>query len=209
MEDISFTIQKGEFVFLTGPSGSGKTTIIKLLLREILPTSGMVRVGEWDLAKLKSGQVAHLRRRLGVVFQDFKLLPQRTVFENVALALAVQGKHIHDNLDKIRDVLDLTGLTDRSDLFPSQLAGGELQRVCLARAVVAHPDILLADEPTGNLDVTTAWQIIKLIKKINKTGATVIMVTHNVDIVNSFSDRVLLLKGGRLVKDQSHGKYEF
>lgn len=209
LEDISFNIKSGEFVFLTGPSGSGKTTVLRLLRREISPSSGKILVGDQDISFLKTGQLPKFRRHFGVVFQDFKLISDRTVFENVALGLSIYGKVGHAEVDKIKEILELTGLSDRVNLFPAQLAGGELQRVCLARAVVGHPDILLADEPTGNLDVTTSWQIIKLIRKVHQTGTTVIMVTHNVDIVNSFSDRVLLLKKGRLIKDQTHGKYEF
>lgn len=209
LKDINFTIKKGEFVFITGPSGAGKTTILRLLRREVSPTSGKVMVAGDDISKLKTNQLPELRRRFGVVFQDFKLISDRTVFENVALGLSILGKIDRDEEHKVNEALELTGLLERADLFPAQLAGGELQRVCLARAVVGHPDVLLADEPTGNLDVTTSWQIIKLIKKVNKTGTTVIMVTHNVDIVNSFSDRVILIKNGHLTKDQAHGKYEF
>lgn len=209
LDDVSFSVDSGEFVFLTGPSGSGKTTVVRLLLREILPTAGTVTIGEWDLAKLEARKIPELRRRIGVVFQDFKLLGDRTVFENVSLGLAVRGELNREGVERVSEVLDLTGLAARADLFPAQLAGGELQRACLARAIVGGPEILLADEPTGNLDVTTAWQIIKLIRRIHKMGTTVLMVTHNVDIVNSFSGRVILLKGGRLVKDQTHGKYEF
>ncbi|KKT78438.1 MAG: Cell division protein FtsE [Microgenomates group bacterium GW2011_GWB1_44_8] len=209
LDRVSFTLDKGEFVFLTGPSGSGKTTVVKLLLREILPTSGTIKIADWNLNSLKSNEVPLLRRKIGVVFQDFKLLSDRTVFENVALGLAVHGKVDTEGLKRIREVIELVGLSSRSDLFPAQLAGGELQRVCLARAIVGKPDILIADEPTGNLDVTTSWQIVKLIRKIHKSGTTVLMVTHNVDIVNSFSERVILLKGGKLIRDQKHGKYEF
>ena len=209
IRDISFTVKKGEFVFLTGPSGAGKTTILKLLRREAIPTSGKILFGGQDISLIKKDKIPFLRRRLGMVFQDFKLISDRTVFENVALGLTIYGKVNQIGVEKINTALETTGLTGRASLFPAQLAGGELQRVCLARAIVGEPDVLLADEPTGNLDVTTSWQIIKLIRKINKTGTTVIMVTHNVDIVNSFSDRVLLLKDGHLVKDQTHGKYEF
>lgn len=209
LSDVSFKIESGEFVFLTGPSGSGKTTIIRLLLREYLPTKGTIEVGNWNLGKIREKEVPKFRQKIGVVFQDFKLLADRTIFENIALGLDVQGKLGPESDQKITEVLDLTGLTPRANLFPAQLAGGELQRTCLARAVVTHPQILLADEPTGNLDVTTSWQIIKLIRKINKMGTTVLMVTHNVDIVNSFRDRVLLLKGGKLIKDQKSGRYEF
>lgn len=209
LENITFDIQSGEFVFLTGPSGSGKTTVLRLLRREILPTTGKIQIAGQDIAKVKSSQVSKLRRHFGVVFQDFKLISDRTVFENVALGLSIYGHLGTAEIDKVYESLELTGLSDRADLFPAQLAGGEMQRTCLARAVVGHPDVLLADEPTGNLDVTTSWQIIKLIRKVHKSGTTVIMVTHNVDIVNSFTDRVLLLKNGRLLKDQAHGKYEY
>lgn len=209
LDHVTFSVEKGEFLFVTGPSGSGKTTLVKLLLREIIPTSGVIKVGDLNLETLKQNQIPLLRRRIGVVFQDFKLLTDRTVFENVALGLMVRGKLDGDGSDKVREVIDLTGLTPRSSLFPAQLAGGELQRVCLARAIVGNPDILVADEPTGNLDVTTSWQIVKLIRKIHKAGTTVLMVTHNVDIVNSFSERVLLLRNGKLIRDEVHGKYEF
>ena len=148
LDRVSFTLDKGEFVFLTGPSGSGKTTVVKLLLREILPTSGTIKIADWNLNSLKSNEVPLLRRKIGVVFQDFKLLSDRTVFENVALGLAVHGKVDTEGLKRIREVIELVGLSSRSDLFPAQLAGGELQRVCLARAIVGKPDILIADEPT-------------------------------------------------------------
>jgi cell division transport system ATP-binding protein len=209
LSDITFGIKKGDFTFLTGPSGSGKTTIIKLLQRETVPSSGNVLIEDSNISLVKSSQIPFLRRRIGVVFQDFKLIPDRTVYENIALGLDIRGSLNSDNYSRIDEVLNLTGLADRANLFPAQLAGGEMQRVCLGRAIVGHPEILLADEPTGNLDVTTSWQIIKLIRKIHKMGTTVLMVTHNVDIVNSFSDRVLLLRGGKLIKDQTHGKYEF
>ncbi len=209
LDDITFSLKPGEFVFLTGPSGAGKTTILKLLRRETLPTSGRIVLDGADISLLKPSKLPLLRRRFGVVFQDFKLIADRTVFENVALGLSIRGSVGPKDIETIDESLELTGLGDKVDLFPAQLAGGELQRVCLARAVVGHPDIILADEPTGNLDVTTSWQILKLIRKIHKAGTTVIMVTHNVDIVNSFSDRVILIKKGRLLKDEEHGKYEF
>jgi cell division transport system ATP-binding protein len=207
--DVSFSLTSGEFVFLTGPSGAGKTTVIRLLLREYLPSAGKITIDTADIAKLKSSDVPGLRRKMGVVFQDFKLLADRTVFENIALGLAVRGRVDNQGSERVKEVLELVGMTDKTSAFPAQLAGGELQRVCLGRAVVGAPDLLMADEPTGNLDMTTSWQIIKLIRKIHKNGTTVIMVTHNVEIVNAFEERVLLLKGGKLVKDQLHGTYEF
>lgn len=208
LDEASFEIDEGNFVFITGASGAGKTTIIRLILRESLPTSGTIKIGSLDLAKLPSGKIPELRRQIGVVFQDFKLLTDRTVFENVALPLDVLGKNEMEIKKEVREILDLVGLADREDLFPAQLAGGELQRVCLARAVIAKPKILLADEPTGNLDPTTSWQIVKLLKKINKMGTTVVMATHNVEIVNSLQERVIKLDKGKVVKNELKGKYE-
>ena len=168
--DISFEIEHGEFVFVTGPSGAGKTTIIKLLLREYLPTSGKIWVDNEDLDKIKTKNIPSYRQKIGVVFQDFKLLTDRTIFENVALPLEF-GKMPKKAIEKyVNEVVELVDLTERINLFPAQLAGGEIQRACLARAIVANPKILIADEPTGNLDPSTSWQIIKLIKKINKLG---------------------------------------
>lgn len=208
LDEASFEIDEGNFVFATGASGAGKTTIIRLILRETLPTTGSIKIGSLDLGKLPSGKIPELRRQIGVVFQDFKLLSDRTVFENVALPLDVLGKNEVEIKKEVREILDLVGLADREDLFPAQLAGGELQRVCLARAVIAKPKILLADEPTGNLDPTTAWQIVKLLKKINKMGTTVVMATHNVEIVNSLQERVIKLDKGKVVKNELKGRYE-
>ena len=208
LDEASFEIDEGNFVFVTGASGAGKTTIIRLILRESLPTSGTIKIDNLDLVKLPSGKIPELRRQIGVVFQDFKLLSDRTVFENVALPLDVLGKNEMEIKKEVREILDLVGLGDREDLFPAQLAGGELQRVCLARAVIAKPKILLADEPTGNLDPTTAWQIVKLLKKINKMGTTVVMATHNVEIVNSLQERVIKLDKGKVVKNELKGRYE-
>lgn len=208
LEDVSFEIKSGEFVFITGPSGAGKTTINKLILKEIVPTSGSLTVGEVDLRKTKAAQIPRLRRKIGVVFQDFKLLSDRTVFENAALPLEVVGLSGKEIEKEVKEILDLVGLTERASLFPAQLAGGELQRVCLARAIIGKPAIILADEPTGNLDPTTSWQIIKLLKKINKMGTTVVMSTHNVDIVNSLREKVISLNEGKLIKTEEKGKYE-
>lgn len=206
--DISFEIEHGEFVFVTGPSGAGKTTIIKLLLREYLPTSGKIWVDNEDLDKIKTKNIPSYRQKIGVVFQDFKLLTDRTIFENVALPLEF-GKMPKKEIEKyVKEVVELVDLTERINLFPAQLAGGEIQRACLARAIVANPKILIADEPTGNLDPSTSWQIIKLIKKINKLGTTVLMATHNMEIVDSMKERVIKLNKGQIVKDQKGGKYE-
>lgn len=208
LNNTSFEIEPGEFVFITGPSGAGKTTIIRLILKELEPSSGKIKINKQDLAEIPSKKIPELRRKIGVVFQDFKLLSDRTVFENVILPLEVIGADKKTIEERASEILKLVGLSDRAELFPSQLAGGELQRVCLARAVIAEPKILLADEPTGNLDPGTSWQIIKLIKKINKLGTTVLMATHNVDIVNSMRERVIKLGKGKVMKDQKEGKYE-
>jgi len=208
LNDVSFEIKPGEFIFITGPSGAGKTTLIRLILKEFVPSEGKIEIDKQDLAGLSSKKIPELRRKIGVVFQDFKLLPDRTVFENAVLPLEVVGADKKEIEKRGEEILKLVGLSDRTELFPAQLAGGELQRVCLARAIMAKPKILLADEPTGNLDPTTSWQIVKLIKKINDLGTTVIMCTHNVDIVNSLRERVIRLDKGKVVKDQKEGKYE-
>ncbi len=208
LESVSFKIESGEFLFITGPSGAGKTTIVRLILKELLPSSGRIEVDGQDLTGIPSKKVHLLRRKIGVVFQDFKLLSDRTVFENAILPLEVLETEKKKIEEKAQEVLKLVGLSDRADLFPAQLAGGELQRTCLARAVMADPKILIADEPTGNLDPATSWQIIKLMKKINKLGTTVLMATHNVDIVNSLKTRVIKLEKGKVLKDQKEGKYE-
>lgn len=207
LDGLNFEIEPEEFVFIIGPTGAGKTTLVKLILKEYLPTSGSIRVGKIELEKMPRSQLANLRRKIGVVFQDLKLLPDRTVYENVALALKILGKKDHEIRKEVENVLDLVGLTDRADFFPAQLAGGELQRTCLARAVVAKPEIVIADEPTGNLDPATSWQIIKLLREINKLGRTVIMATHNFEIVNSLQERVIELDKGKVVSDQKKGKY--
>lgn len=207
LKEASFEIVPKEFVFLIGPSGAGKTTLIKLLLREYYPTVGSIKVGKLDLKKLPRSGLPLLRRKIGTVFQDLKLLPDRTVYENVALGLKVLGRSEKEADKEVKNILDLVGLAKRAHLFPAQLAGGELQRTCLARAVVTKPDIVIADEPTGNLDPTTAWQIIKLLKEIRDLGKTVIMATHNFEIVNSLKTRVIELDKGRIISDKKKGKY--
>ena len=207
LDKVSFSINEGEFAFVTGASGSGKTTIVRLILREILASSGGIRVLGRELIKLKSKEVVSLRRNIGVVWQDFKLIKGLTLFENVALTLRVKRAAEEEVKKKVEEMLAMVGLAGRENFFPSQLAGGELQRACLARAAVGEPKILLADEPTGNLDPETSWQIMNLLKEENKKGTTVIMATHNSEIVNTMRQRVIELKEGRRLKDEEKGKY--
>lgn len=204
---VSFEIEPGEFVFVIGPSGAGKTTLVKLILREYPPTEGIIKVKGLNLQELSKKKMPEYRRQVGVVFQDFKLLFDQTVFENVALALRVLGEPEEKIEQRVLNVLDLVGLKDKVDFFPSQLSGGELQRTCLARAIVGEPEIIIADEPKGNLDLGIASQIVDLLKKINETGKTVIMATHNFEIVNTLNQRVIELDKGKLVSDQKKGKY--
>lgn len=200
--DINITVEKGEFVFLVGPSGSGKTTLLRLLIRDLLPTRGVIRVNDWDIAKLPKNKIPSLRKKIGVVFQDLKLLTDRTIFENIALPLEMAQVASSDVKKHVHDILEQVGIIEHKDKFPIQLSGGELQRVAIARALVFSPDILLADEPTGNLDAGTSWEIVKLLQDINKTGTTVLMASHNTDIVNNLLKRVITLEKGKLVKDE-------
>src|SRR3989338_9553161 len=201
--DINLSVDKKEFVFLVGPTGSGKTTIFRLLTREILPTEGIVIVNDWDLTRLPKHQVPHLRKKIGVVFQDLKLLFDRTVFENVLMPLEVTGVKMEEATQKVKEVLTQIGIIGHKDKFPIQLSGGELQRTAIARALVLSPQILLADEPTGNLDSATSWEIVKLLSDINEKGTTVIMATHNTDIVKSMDMRTIHIDRGKIVKDEN------
>jgi len=178
LEDVSFRIEKGEFAFIVGPTGMGKSTLLKLIYREELPTKGEVIVGGVNIARLKPHQVALLRRRLGVVFQDFKLLPNKTVYENVAFALEVMGYSNREIRTRVGKVLDIVGLLHKSNCYPNELSGGEQQRTSIARALVNNPAILIADEPTGNLDMTTSWEIMEFFRRINARGTTIVMATH-------------------------------
>lgn len=207
LEDVSFEVEEGEFAFITGPSGAGKTTVVRLLLREYKPDQGKVLIDGKDIGALKTKEIPYFRRKIGVVFQDFKLLSDRTVFENVQIALQV-AKDIGNAQAQVKEALEKVGLLDRADLFPRQLAGGELQRTVIARALVGEPKLLLADEPTGNLDPATARQIVALLDDAAKNGTTVIMATHNAEIVNSTRRHVIQLKGGKLTGDKKNGRYE-
>ncbi|MEB3236084.1 MAG: cell division ATP-binding protein FtsE [Candidatus Sericytochromatia bacterium] len=200
-------VEKGEFVFLVGLSGAGKSTLLKLMYRAETATSGSVLVSGTDIGRLSRGQLPTLRRRIGVVFQDYKLLPQRTVFENVAFALKVLGTSRSEVDKRTRSALDLVNLREYSDLMPGQLSGGQQQRVCLARAIVNTPPLLLCDEPTGNLDPDTSWDIMRLLTRINQHGTTVLVATHNKTIVDSMRRRVVALDGGRIVQDIARGGY--
>jgi len=207
LDDISFQIEKGEFVFLTGPSGAGKTTAIKLILGEYLPTFGEIEVAGEKVNKIPRRKLYQWRRKVGVVFQDYKLFFDRTVEENIILPLQIQKIPSSEAKTRVEKILKLVGLTQRANLFPAQLAGGELQRATLARAIVIKPEVLLADEPTGNLDPTTSHEMVKLFKEINESGTTVLMATHNRDIVDSFKVRVIELRSGKVVRDEKEGKY--
>jgi cell division transport system ATP-binding protein len=208
LRDVTLEINKGEFVFLVGPSGSGKSTLIRLMLRQELPTEGKIWVAGKLITELPAWKVPLLRRSIGTVFQDFKLLPTKTVFENVAFALEVIGRPRHVIRNQVPQVLNLVGLGAKADRMPNQLSGGEQQRVSIARAFVNRPLILLADEPTGNLDPATSVGIMRLLDRINRTGTTVVMATHDHAIVDAMRRRVVALDRGRIVRDQSRGAYE-
>jgi cell division transport system ATP-binding protein len=208
IEDIDLEIKKGEFVFLVGPSGAGKSTLLRILTKEVDPTSGKVLVNHIDITKIKDKDIPQHRRKIGFVFQDFKLLDDRTVFENVELTLEVLGASAEEIEKKVEHTLKLVEIWDRRNLFPRQLSGGEAQRTAIARAIIGKPDILLTDEPTGDLDPKTAWGVIQLLNEINSWGTTIVMATHNAEIVNTLKRRVVLIKGGRIIKDSAEGKYE-
>jgi cell division transport system ATP-binding protein len=208
LDGVSFVIEKGEFVFVVGASGSGKSTIIRLLLKELEPTSGRILVGGRDLGRLKHSKVPQLRRNLGCVFQDFKLLPNRTASENVAYALRVQGEPAASIRRKVPDVLNLVGLAHKMSSKPEELSGGEQQRVSIARAVVNHPPLLICDEPTGNLDPDTSVGIMQLLNRINTAGTTILMVTHDREMVDKMRKRVIALDQGKLMRDERRGGYE-
>lgn len=205
LNGVNLRIHKGEFVFIVGSSGSGKTTLFKLLLKELEPTSGKIFINSKNISRLRRGKVPKMRRGIGVVFQDFRLLKDRTVYENIAFAQRVVGKSTKVIRETVPQMLSLVGLADKADAFPNELSGGEQQRVALARALVNNPPILLADEPTGNLDPTNAWEIMNLLDDINKRGTTVVVVTHNKEIVERMQKRVIRIDKGVVVGDEKGG----
>jgi len=209
LDNITLQIYAGEFVFLVGHSGSGKSTFIRMLIREVIPTSGRVIIGNEDLSTMKESRVPYLRRNIGCVFQDFKLLPKKTVFENVAFALEVIGKSKHVIKTQVPEVLRLVGLQEKMNKLPDQLSGGEQQRVSIARAIVNRPPMLICDEPTGNLDPQTSRGIMDLLERINRTGTTVLIATHDREMVDNMRRRVIALDRGHLTRDQDRGVYGF
>lgn len=208
VENVSFEVQRGDFVFLVGASGSGKSTLLRLMLREEVASKGEIHVLGQNLITVPSRKIPALRRKMGVVFQDFRLLPNKTVFQNVAFSLEVIGKSSAFISDAVPEVLSLVGLAEKADRYPNELSGGEQQRVALARAIVNKPDLLLADEPTGNLDPATSSDIVNLLEKINQSGTTIVMATHDVGIVNRLKRRVIELRQGQLIRDDKKSGYE-
>ena len=208
LSDINIEIEKGEFVFLVGPSGAGKSTFIKMLLKEVEPTTGQIIVGKTDLSKLTRSKIPYYRRKIGMVFQDFRLIPTLNVYENVAFAMKVVEATPKEIRRRVPMVLSLVGLSHKYKVFPSELSGGEQQRVSLARAIVNNPSVLIADEPTGNLDPETAKEIMELLNDINKAGTTILMATHAKDIVDSMKKRVIAIEGGSIARDEKRGMYE-
>lgn len=207
LDSVSFEIEDKEFVFFVGASGAGKTTVLKLILREFLPTNGTILVGDFDISSKSFRKIETLRRKIGMIFQDFKILFEKNVYENIALSLKVSGLLDGQIKKEVKDALGLVGLAKKETSFPAQLSAGELQRVAIARAIAGDRDVILADEPTGNLDPQTTWEIMKIFKKL-ESKKTVMIASHNTDVVNSFQKRVLVLKQGKLVKDQRKGGYE-
>jgi cell division transport system ATP-binding protein len=209
LDNINITIEKGEFVFIVGPSGAGKSTLIKLLLKEVEPTDGKIILDGQDITRIKNRRIPYIRRSIGVVFQDFRLLPNKTVFENVAFAMEIIGASSKEIRRQVPIVLSMVGLSTKADCYPNQLSGGEQQRVSIARAIVNNPTVLIADEPTGNLDPDTSWDIMRLIREINRRGTTVLMATHAKDIVNTMKRRVIAIEKGQVVRDDWKGVYGY
>jgi cell division transport system ATP-binding protein len=207
LEDVNIRINPGEFVCLVGRSGAGKSTLIKLLIGEERPTRGRVFFGQYEVNKLRDKELPSLRRHIGIVFQDFRLLPTKNAFENVAFALEVSGRPQREINDLVPQILDMVGLGDKMNNFPHELSGGEKQRVAIARAMVHSPEVIIADEPTGNLDPFHSWEIVNLLQKINQLGTTLILATHEKEIINALDKRVITLDRGRVIRDEENGKY--
>ena len=209
LEDINIHIKPGEFVFIVGPSGAGKTTFFKMLFSEIKPTTGTIEVNGVDILSLTDKEIPYYRRQLGIIFQDYRLLPDRTVYENVAFAMQVIETPHRKIKRRVMSVLDLVGLRGRANAYPNELSGGEQQRIAIARAIVNNPILVIADEPTGNLDPETSWEIMHIFQQINESGTTIIMATHAKDIVNAMGKRVIAIEKGHIVRDEQNGGYGY
>ena len=209
LQDINVRIEQGEFVFIVGPSGAGKSTFFKMLFREVLPSSGKVIVNGHDLVKMTDKEIPYFRRQLGIVFQDYRLLPDRTVYDNVAFAMQVIETPYRKIKRRVNDVLDLVGLRKRAHAYPTELSGGEQQRIAIARTIVNDPILLIADEPTGNLDPETSWEIMDIFREVNKSGTTIVMATHDREIVDEMEKRVIAIEHGHIVRDDAKGVYGY
>lgn len=209
LDDITINIKKGDFSFIVGPSGAGKSTFIKLLFHEVEPSSGTVIVNDHNLGDMHHSDIPYLRREIGIVFQDFRLLPNKTVYENVAFAMEVIEAPRREIQKRVHTVLELVGIRDKARLYPNQLSGGEQQRVAIARAIVNNPSLVIADEPTGNLDPDTSWEIMQILNRINSEGTTVVMVTHDKQMVDAMKKRVIAIEKGRIVRDEAEGVYGY
>ncbi|GAA5417208.1 cell division ATP-binding protein FtsE [Paraliobacillus ryukyuensis] len=209
LNGIDVTINQGEFVYVVGPSGAGKSTFIKLIFREVAPSKGTITVNDYDIVNLKRKHIPYLRRDIGVVYQDFKLLPKLTVYENVAFALEVLEESPKNIRKRVMEVLDQVGLKNKARFIPDELSGGEQQRVSIARAIANHPKLVIADEPTGNLDPDTSWEIMKVLEEINANGTTILMATHSKEIVNTIKKRVIAVEDGIIVRDEQRGEYGY
>lgn len=209
LQDVDIHIEPGEFVFVVGPSGAGKSTFIKMLFREVLPTTGSIFVNGVDILSLTPNEIPYMRRQLGIIFQDYRLLPDRTVYENVAFAMEVIETPRRKIKRRVLNVLDLVGLRHRADAYPNELSGGEQQRIAIARAIVNDPIMVIADEPTGNLDPETSWDIMEIFKEINAEGTTIVMATHDKEIVDAMGKRVIAIEDGHIVRDEASGGYGY
>lgn len=209
LEDVNVHIEPGEFVFVVGPSGAGKSTFIKMLFREVIPTTGSIFVNGIDILKLQDKEIPYMRRQLGIIFQDYRLLPDRTVYENVAFAMQVIETPYRKIKRRVSNVLDLVGLRHRANAYPNELSGGEQQRIAIARAIVNDPLLVIADEPTGNLDPETSWDIMQIFQEINETGTTIVMATHDKEIVDAMGKRVIAIEKGHIVRDEKNGVYGY
>lgn len=209
LQDINVHIEPGEFVFVVGTSGAGKSTFIKMLFREVLPTTGSIFVNGVDILELTPKEIPYMRRQLGIIFQDYRLLPDRTVYENVAFAMQVIETPHRKIKRRVLNVLDLVGLRHRANAYPNELSGGEQQRIAIARAIVNDPLLVIADEPTGNLDPDTSWDIMEIFKEINATGTTIVMATHDKEVVDAMGKRVIAIESGRIVRDEANGVYGY